>query len=57
MRAVVLVRKCIKSNNMDKSDKLLLRLIGMGADKLSENAMFVIAGVMYLIGFILALML
>jgi hypothetical protein len=43
---------------MDKSDKLLLRLIGMmGADKLSENAMFGIAGVMYLLGFILALML
>ena len=54
---MVLVRKCIKLNNMDKSDKLLLRLIGMGADKLSENAMFSIAGVMYLIGLILALML
>lgn len=42
---------------MDKSDKFLLRLIGMGADKLSENTMVGIAGVLYLIGLIWALML
>ena len=41
---------------MDKSDKMLLRLIGIVADKLSDNVMYAVVCGMVVVGFVIALM-